>query len=184
MLYIPKKPNNTPINVALVNAIDAFMSANKFLAGIDSPMNWQPGRELGSDEYIVKIPIEVNSEISGQKLIVNSYPNAETMKFSILISFEPAICRLDWDVGAIHINSHATNEENISPTIHGVHYHPWELNKRFFTHSSRSIKLHNAIEFDQGIQQFDSSLRWFCDKNRITLPHNHRIELPRNGDLF
>lgn len=184
MSFIPKKPNNAPINVALVSAIDAFMCANKILIGVDSPMNWQPGRELGSNEFTVKIPIEVNGEISGQKLIINSYPNVDPIKFNILISFESAICRLDWDEGAIHSNSHATDGENINPIIRGVHYHPWGLNKRFFTHSSRVIELHNAIEYGQNIHQFDSALRWFCDENKITLSHNHRIELPKKGLLF
>lgn len=185
MSYTPKKSaKRAPINASLVAAIAAFMAAEKIPIGVDVPQVWQPGRELGSGEYTVKIPLEINGEIGDQKLIINSTPNAETLKFCVLISFEPAVCRLDYDEGDVHLNSHAIGEDSIDPLVQGPHYHPWELNQRFFTHSSKAIELHNAVPFEENIRQFDSALRWFCAKNKVILPHDHRIELPPKSMLL
>ncbi len=185
MSYIPKKRGNKqPINAPLVAAIDAFMQEDKYPVGIDIPPNWVDGRELGVGEKTIKIPLEINGEIKGQKLIVTTSPNSTYLIFSILITFDPAICRLDFDERVDHSNSHAIGSENIEPIIRGPHYHPWDLNKRFFIHSNKPIELHNAIPLDKNIVQFDSALRWFCDTNKIILNHDHRIELPRSNLLI
>lgn len=160
------------------------MSAEKIPIGIDVPQIWQPGRELGSGEYTIKIPLEVNGEIGDQKLIINASPESTMLKFSILITFEPAISRLDFDAGEIHLNSHAISADNLDAVVRGSHYHSWELNKRFFTHSAKAIELHNAVPLKENIHQFDSALRWFCADNKIILGHNHRIELPLRHTLL
>lgn len=164
-------------------AIDAFMGSTKIPIGVDVPQIWQPGRELGSGEYISKIPLEVNGEIGDQKLIITSCPNADSLTFSILVTFEPTICRLDFD-HVTHSNSHAIGTDDIEPIIHGPHYHPWDLNRRFFTHATKPIELHNAIPLGSSIHQFDAALRWFCDENKIILKHDHRIELPSRTSLL
>ena len=177
-MYIPKKRDKQPINEPLVAAIDAFMQCKKFLIGSDSPPSWQMGRELGNGEVTLKLPLGVNGEIGDQKLIINASPNALNLKFNILITFEPAICRLDFDDRETHMNSHAIGGDSIESVVHGPHYHSWGLNKRFFTHSSKPIELHNATPLEANIRGFDSALRWFCDTNKIILKHDHRILFP------
>lgn len=167
-----------------MEAIDAFMGLDKIPSGVDVPPIWQLGRELGSDEYTIKIPLEVNAEIGDQKLIITAYPNHDSLKFAILISFEPAICRLDFDYSDIHPNTYKKSGDDLESVVKGPHYHSWEMNRRFFTASSKPIELHNAEKLPLNIHKFDAALRWFCDLNKIILPHTHRIELPSKTNLF
>lgn len=184
MSYIPKKTVKHPVNVPLITAIDAFMQTDKYPIGVDFPPSWEEGRELGIGELTVKFPLEINGEIGDQKLIINASPNSANLKFNILITFEPTICRLDFDETVIHMNSHAIGTDDIDSIVRGSHYHSWELNKRFFTHSSRPIDLHNAISLESNIRRFDSALRWFCTTNRVILRRDHCIEFPERSLLL
>ena len=160
------------------------MESDKIPFGVDMPQNWQPGRELGTDEYTLKIPLEVNGETGDQKLIITSYPNNESLKFAILITFEPAICRIDFDSSDIHTNTYKQEFDGIESVVRGPHFHSWRSNSRFFTASSKPIELHNAEKMPLSIHKFDQALRWFCDQNKIILPHTHRIELPTKTSLI
>jgi len=177
-----KKPPS--LNVALVAAIQAFVDSPKNPIGVEMPQQWQLGREGDVGEYAIKIPLEISGQIGEQRLIVLAYPNIEPLAFRILITFEPAICRLDYEHGVIHTNTQANAQEDVPAIVKGPHYHPWLLNKRFFTTASAPIKLHNAVELQTEIRSFDSALRWFCAENNISLPHNHRIELPSRTTLI
>lgn len=184
MSYIPKRKVKYPVNEPLIAAIDAFMLADKYPVGVDSPPSLEEGRELGTGELTVKFPLEINGEIGDQKLIITACPNSANLIFSILITFEPTICRIDFDESVIHVNSHAIGTDDIDSIVKGSHYHSWELNKRFFTHSSKTIDLHNEIPLETNIRQFESALRWFCDENRIILGHDHRVEFPERTLLL
>lgn len=143
-----------------MKAIDEFVNCKKFLIGADFPPSWKNNREYGSGELEIKLPLEINWEIGPQKqLIITANPHSPTQIFSILITFEIAICRLDYDEQVIHPNSHAIGNYDIDSIVYGPHYHPWELNKIFFTNSSKSIQLHNAVPLDINIRSFDSALR-------------------------
>lgn len=70
------------------------MIMDKILIGGDAPLLWQPARD--QEGLCVKLPLEVDGQQSGQSLYVQAFPNYYSLRFSIAILYEPAICRLDF----------------------------------------------------------------------------------------
>ena len=182
MSYKNQPPKSAQLNASFIAAVDAFISAPKTILGADESVSWVIARQQES-ELTAKFPLAIEGVIDEPKLVCIAYPNEHALKFRVLITFEPAICRLDFD-HAGHGNNHALYFSDIPALCKGPHYHSWEDNRQFFTTSTKPIELHNARDLAANIQTFDSALRWFCERNNIKLPAGHRIELPPRSQLF
>jgi hypothetical protein len=162
-------------------AVDAFMASAKTIVGA-TDMVWQPG--IVDGEQCVKLPLEVNGELHGQKLVITAYPRADELKFSIGIVFPPAICRLDYDQHAYHVNSmDCLHKHNISVIVEGPHFHSWPINKQFITSSASLQRLLNAEPVRQR-WMFDAAFRWFCSQCNIMIPWDGNFELPARDTLL
>lgn len=160
-----------------VELVDKVLSSTKLLAGIGIPQRWQPNRD--PNELSIKIPIEIEGQQVGHKLVAVFEPASHTLKFSILIVVnEVCITRLDFDPTGGHTNSLLAFQYGIPAVVSGKHFHRWSLNRRFVTGVGHLERLENAEDIPQNIRTFDSALRWFCGECNIQLPHNHAIELP------
>lgn len=158
-----------------IKEVTDFLAKDKSLAGIDMPVQWQPNRD--PSELCIKLPIELDGVVSEQRLIVVYFPASEMLRFSILIVYRVAICRMDFDETGGHTNGFA-NLENLPMTIQGSHFHRWSSNLRFVKGNGQLEELDNAEAIPGSIRTFDAALRWFCDEVKIALPHNHSIALP------
>ena len=169
-----------------VQAVDAFMAANKVLVLGNSAPQWQQARDNAAKR--LKMPLEVNDEQHGQFLLIDSFPNHQSLRFHLAIIFDnpaaPAdhgqvVCRLDFHHEAIHSNGFG---QSVPELVRGPHWHSWELNRHTIKRIDRHFDLHLAEEFTQA-RQFDAALRWYCKERNIQLGA-HQIELPLPGDLF
>jgi hypothetical protein len=157
--------------VEFIAAVDAFMLAQKTLAGVDTPLTWQRARD--DDARRDKIPIQVNGEQHDQFLMIDSFPEHDSLKFCVGIMFSDyVVCRLDFDLDDVHGNNHAPE---LPLLVIGPHWHSWELNRNTIT-LGHLFHLSNALEFHDA-RQFDATLRWYCAQRNIVLGA-HAIELP------
>lgn len=164
-----------PTRDAYIQEVTEFLSRPKTLAGIYLPIPWQPNRD--PSELCIKVPIEVEGVVSERRLIVVFFPSAEGLRFTILIKFVVAVCRLDFEENGGHTNGFL-NLENLPMTIQGPHYHRWSSNTRFVQGYAKLPELDNAEGLPTAIRSFDAALRWFCDEANIALPNTHQIQLP------
>ncbi|MBS0566093.1 MAG: hypothetical protein JSS59_01605 [Proteobacteria bacterium] len=163
--------------VEFVAAVDAFMLAQKTLAGVDAPLTWQRARD--DDARRVKIPIQVDGEQHDQYLLIDAFPEHESLKFCVAIMFsEYVVCRLDFDLEVVHGNNHS---HELPLLVVGPHWHSWELNRTTIELGHR-FHLPNALEFHEA-RQFDATLRWYCAQRHIALGA-HKIELPHAERLL
>jgi hypothetical protein len=154
--------------IEIVAAVDAFLAATKIVVGAGSPVSWADG--YNPNEKVIYLPLEVEGELTGAKLMVVGFPAAKSLKFRLGILFPGAV---------------AHPSENLPAIVEGPHYHSWRLNRRFCRGSALPTKLHNAQSFSIAARTFDSILRWFCaDTNIEGLPPDHRIELPVRTTLL
>jgi hypothetical protein len=168
--------------IEIVAAVDAFLAATKIVVGAGSPVSWADG--YNPNEKVIYLPLEVEGELTGAKLMVVGFPAAKSLKFRLGILFPGAVCRLDY-TDETHSNTVAHPSENLPAIVEGPHYHSWRLNRRFCRGSALPTKLHNAQSFSIAARTFDSILRWFCaDTNIEGLPPDHRIELPVRTTLL
>lgn len=160
-----------------IRAVDAFMAAPKSLVGAKTPQ-WVQARD--DYKYCLKLPIEENDELSGQKLLIQADPTKDDLVFSIGILFlERCVCRVDFDKGDHHFNHW---HSSLPPVAKGSHWHSWELNKNQFRKIGHFKKLHYASEFREA-KQFDATLRWYCQERNIELGA-HGIFFPEKGGLL
>jgi len=166
----------------LLDAVTAFVAAEKMIAGSDMGYQWGPGYSPG--EAAAKFPLEVNGELlEGARLEVVGFPEAVDLKFRLSLCFNAAICRLDY-TDETHFNTFRLEGEGVPFSVQGPHYHSWPLNRRFFIGASSAPKLHNAVLFTAGTN-FDSILRWFCAEVNIAQPPGgHLIGLPPRERLL
>ena len=164
-----------------LTAVDAFMPPRKVLIGADGPHAWQPGRDEG--ELCLKLPLEIGGEQRGQYLWIRAYPEHPTLKFCIGILFgRPIVCRLDFNLEAVHGNNFAPPGLGLPSLVKGPHWHSWEINRPLFVSVSSYTKLKCAVPLDAGIRKFDPALRWYCGKRNIEL-NQHQIALPERRRL-
>ena len=164
--------------------VDKYLATPKRIVGATSSPLWQEGREIGGDSLEIKLPIEVNGEQhETQKFIVSAFPNADELIFSIGITFQWSVCRLDYDLDRPHSNAGYPISPGIPVIVMGNHYHPWSENRGLIKDISRPFELHVAVPLDVHIRQFDAALRWFCQQNNIELT-DHQIELPSRTRLL
>ena len=114
---------------------------------------------------------------------MQAYNNDPSLRFHISVIVEQAVCRLDFELYEAHANSMALAFDDIPALVKGPHFHPWEMNRRFVTSQTKPFRLRNAEPFTES-RQFDSSLRWFCGRTRITLPPGHTIQFPGKTRLI
>lgn len=161
-----------------IKAVDAFMAAPKSLAGASDPQ-WVRS-ERDAYRSCLKLPIEVDDEISGQKLLIQADPTKDALVFSVGILFlDRCICRIDFDKGDSHFNHWHASLPNV---VQGSHWHSWELNKGEFRKLAHFKKLRYASEFTAA-KQFDATLRWYCQERNIQLGA-HGIEFPGRESLL
>lgn len=164
-----------------VAAVDSFVPLKKRLIGAEIEPEWKTGREI--NERRLLLPIEVNGEQAGQSLMIMAYPNNPTLMFRIGIKFfDYIVCRLDFELEAIHANNFRAIDEGLPHLIAGPHWHKWGINRRLVMSAGFPIKLHNAVPFDNH-PRFDAALRAFCADWNIDLGH-HSIELPPRDSLL
>ena len=171
----------------LLDAVDAFVHADKRIAGADGPCIWAPG--YNKYEKKTKFPIEVGGElIDAARLEIIAMPDRFTsdrtgIQFRISLCYNAAICRLDV-TDEIHPNTRRIPEDNVPPDVEGPHFHSWKLNRRFFKGISTAPELHTAELFTSK-GSFDSNLRWFCQQVNIQQPDGrHVIELPTRTNFI
>jgi hypothetical protein len=166
----------------IASAVDRFLSTEKRAVGVEQPIAWVPG--FNDHEMVIYVPLEIDGEQTGSKLMIVGFPLAESLKFRIGVLFPGAVCRLDF-TDETHSNSLAIGVDGIPGIVRGPHYHSWALNRRFCRGTNLPTKLHNADIFNLGPRTFDSILRWFCSDVGIAgLPTTHRIELPARDRLL
>lgn len=165
-----------PTRDEFVKEVSHFFVQPKRLGGIGTPAHWQPNRDPA--ELCLKLPIEIDGVLSGQTLVIVSYPSSPNLRFTILIVFEVAVARLDFDETGGHTNGFLSHLDGLASIVPGSHFHRWSLNTRFVEGNGRLEELKHAEPLPVAIRNFDAALRWFCDETGIALPHNHLIDLP------
>jgi hypothetical protein len=166
----------------LIEAVEAFLRAQKSIHGAYEPYTWGPG--YSQFERKTSFPIEMNGELpEAARLEIIGFPSATSLKFRLSLCFNCAVCRLDY-TDETHANTLATRADAIPYSVTGPHFHSWELNRRFLRGMSTAFELRNAEPFPLNAN-FDSILRWFCQRTNIDqLGRNHLIELPRRDRLL
>jgi hypothetical protein len=158
-----------------------FLQTPKRLVGAESPIQWADGRN--EHEMVIHLPLEVNGEQSGAKLMVVGFPRSRELKFRVAILMTRSVCRLDY-TDETHVNA-VTEGYKIQPIVKGPHYHSWKVNRMLCRSTALPVRLLMAIPFDGKGRSFDAILRWFCSDNNIEgLATNHCIELPKLDRLF
>src|SRR5690348_16517069 len=156
----------------IIQGIDEFIAANKDLVMGQGAPTWQAGRDDGSKR--LKIPIELNGELSGHYMHIEAYPEHQTLKFCLgLIVNERMVDRLDFDLEGGHTNGFGAAVPNV---VDGPHWHSWELNRHTIKRKDHFWELPYAAAFETAVR-FDASLRWYCAERHIVLGA-HDIELP------
>lgn len=164
-----------------VAAVDSFAPLQKRLVGAEIEPEWRRGRDVNERKLL--LPIEAGGEQRGQSLLLLAYPNNHTLMFKIGIQFfDHVVCRLDFDLEAIHANNFRSFEDDLQRMIVGPHWHKWGINKGYVMSVGLPFKLHNAVPFDNH-PRFDSALRTFCADWNIDLGH-HAIDLPPRDALL
>lgn len=166
----------------MVAAISAYMAARKRILGYDSAPSWAPG--FTAHEVVMKYPLEVGGEISGQLWVVG-FPRSQALKFRLSVVLHGPACRLDY-TDETHANSINGFDSGLVPMeVSGPHYHSWPINQRFFRGATKPPELHDAVPYTEPGRTFDAVLRWFCtDTNIDSLPGSHLIGLPAPGLLL
>lgn len=160
-----------------IKAVDAFMIAKKSLVGVEAPQ-WAQARD--EYKYCLKLPIEENDELSGQKLLIQADPTKDELVFSAGILFlDRCVDRIDIDKNDSHFNNW---HPSLPTVVEGSHWHSWELNKNEFKKLAHFKKLRYASEFREA-KQFDAILRWYCQGRNIELGA-HGILFPERGGLL
>lgn len=163
-------------------AVDRFLATPKLIVGSDMPLAWAQGHS--ESERVIYLPLEIEGEQTGAKLMVVGFPRERSLKFRLGILFPGAVCRLDY-TDETHPNTLSAPEDGIPPIVTGPHYHTWRVNRRFCRGGQLPPKLHNAELYQASARTFDSVLRWFCSDNRVEgLPGNHSIQLPTTDRLL
>lgn len=161
-----------------IKAVDAFMASPKSLIGVTDPQWALSGRD--AYRKCLKLPIEVNDEISGQKLLIQADPTKDDLVFSVGIIFlERCVCRIDFDNRDRHFNHFHVALPHV---VAGPHWHSWELNRGDFKKLGHFKKLRYASGFTAA-KQFDATLRWYCQERNIQLGA-HGIEFPGKDGLL
>ena len=165
-----------------VGAVDRFIEKPKRLMTA-APTTWQRAVR-DADEMRLKIPLESDGVQSGEYLVLKAYPEYSLQpRFSISLMFlELVVCRLDFELDAIHGNNSPTARHRLPLVVRGPHWHSWELNRMTVKSVTHYLPLPNADEFTHA-RKFDATLRWYCDKRRIALDE-HGIELPHRTRLL
>lgn len=159
-----------------IQGVNNFIAAKKAMAGIDLPIQWAPGSR--SAEITAKLPIEINGEQSGQKVILVFVPGRNGFAINLVFS-DLCVQRVDFDSHGIHRNGFSGLDFGLPFQVGDRHFHRWALNTRFVDSPNAAIELRNAEELSSTIRNFDDAIRFFCDECNIDLPNGHYIELPR-----
>lgn len=164
-----------------IAAVDAFLPLQKTLVGAHIRPVWRPGREPG--EYKLLLPLEIDGEQRGQQLLLLAYPNNPTLMFKIGIQFlDHVICRLDFELEAVHGNNFSLWGDGLPYIVSGPHWHKWEINRSHVHSTGFPFKLPNAVPYSNS-RQFDATLRFYCAERFIEIG-KHEIDLPPRDSLF
>ena len=137
---------------------------------------WQPGRD--PDELRLKLPLEINGELSGSYLLVMTYPDHHNLKFRLCVElYDKVIDRLDFDPDESHANS-----AGFGNLIEGPHWHSWNDNRHLSGSVTKYDKLRIAVPFAEA-RKFDAALRWYCHRVNIVLGQ-HGIDFPPRQKLI
>jgi hypothetical protein len=175
-----KAPSRKQPNHGFVREINEFMDARKELQGACDPQSYVQAREQAVFE--VDYPILVNGELRGPLLKVISHPHETPLVWSIVLIYPPAVSRLDY-THLQHLNPPCINDESHPASVAAPHIHPWRLNQRFMTSRKTTNPIPIAMPIEE-MKDFGWYLRWFCQQNKIVLPHDHCIQLLHKQELF
>lgn len=130
-------------------------------------------------------PIEVNGElIRHASYQFKAYPTRHRQGFRIiLVVYDHAVCRIDFDIETFHYNSFDRPEDLIEYSVGPRHYHAWSDNARFATARTLPKELDNARDLPSSVRTFEQAQRWFCAENGIKLDHGQIMDLPSRGQL-
>lgn len=161
----------------VIQAVDAFMAADKLIVSGSDPPEWQLARDEGAMR--VKLPLEIEGEQEGF-LVADAFPDHHKLKFMVGLSLTgPLVDRLDFDLDDAHSNGWAPR---LPALVKGPHWHRWQLNRETFQFINKKLKLPHAEVFKDA-RTFDAVFRHFCAENRIQLGALNLDFPPRRGLL-
>lgn len=164
-----------PTRDEFVRYVTDFLAAPKTLAGVDTAIDWGPGRQ--HQEQCIKLPLAVNGVQTGEQFVVAFTPGLNIHSQLITVN-GVCVCRLDYDPHGGHRNGFVAHLDGLPGVIQGTHFHRWELNTRFVESTATLPKLKHASALPQELHTFDNYLRFFCGETNIALPNGHWIQLP------
>ena len=100
----------------IASAIDRFLSTEKRAVGVEQPIAWVPG--FNEHEMVIYVPLEIDGEQTGSKLMIVGFPLAQSLKFRIGVLFPGAVCRLDF-----------TDETSLQQPRYRCGRHPWDCSR-------------------------------------------------------
>lgn len=142
-----------------------------FLAGevrhrLPAPASWIEVNRDG--EYRLRLPVEVEGELSGFAVEVISAPDAIDPVFKCILLYERAIWRVCvCDVS--HVNP-LNRPAGVPAMLTGPHYHSWQDNRHTGAVNSLPKRLKNARVLDGFEPTEDAIFSWFLDQVKILPP--------------
>ena len=110
------------------SAVDEFLRTAKRVVGADASIEFADGRN--DHEMVAYLPLEVNGEQLGPKLMVVGSPRSRALKFRLAIIMPGTVCRLDY-TDETHPNGATGIAIGLQPIVKGPHYHSWQVNREF-----------------------------------------------------
>jgi len=160
--------------------IDELLAARKTLSGIP---DWR--RPYNADEWRIRVPLRIAGTSTGTDLTVCTYPEASTPSWRMMINAPKCVWRVDHvDDDEQHVNSLERPKDLAEHSFRTPHFHAWEDNRHFCTHSSLPDRLLNARILPVNVHTFDNCLRWFLGQTNIDQPPDGLIVPPPRTRLL
>jgi hypothetical protein len=143
----------------------------RFLAGpirhrLPAPGSWDDGNRAG--EYRMKLPIEVEGEISQFELQLVTSPDSVEPGLRMVLRYGRAFWRLCM-TAVEHPNSF-NRPDDLPAMIFGPHHHSWPDNRRFGPANSLPKKLRNARLLPAHIRSDVEAFAWFLEQVKVLPP--------------
>lgn len=161
--------------------IDELIEAPKVLGG---EPGWQP-TDHNQNELRLLMPLLLRGGTStNARVEVKSYPNIIPIKYRILFLVHECLFRVDYAFDETHLNPLNKPYSLLETRVSGLHYHSWNDNKTFCTHTCLPRELKHARILPDGLRNFDNTFRWFCGQLNIEQPSAGLVELPPRTRLL
>jgi hypothetical protein len=161
----------------IAQLVDSLLGAQKSLAG---DPDW---REVGHrGEHRLVLPLFIGGRTCPLDLEINGYPNIRDLRFRIMLRMPQCIWRIDYVDDELHVNP-PEDWPACGVSFTEPHYHTWQDNRRFASHSQVPDPLLVARILPPQLRSFDGVFRWFCDETNIAQPPSSMVYLPARNRL-